>query len=90
MFYLSWENKDYFGQSPLGWVLPLTLGASQAAPAWWNPPSTAGSSGSVCSPSLLCSSRAMGVLTPYSFQLFHHAEDIIKILMKKNIGRKVA
>lgn len=22
MFYLSWENKGYSGQSPLGWVLP--------------------------------------------------------------------
>lgn len=23
MFYLSLENKDYSGQSPLGWVLPI-------------------------------------------------------------------
>lgn len=72
---------------------PLTLGVSQKQLLHGGtPPSTAGRFCSVYSHCFLCPPRAKGTWESwllYSFQLFHHAEEIIKILRKKNMGRKV-
>lgn len=75
---------------------PLTLGVSHKQLLHSGTPlSTAESFCSVCSHCFLCSSRAKVLKNTWeswllhSFQLFHYAEDIIKILKKKSTGRTV-
>lgn len=38
MFYLNWEHKDYFGQSPLGWLLPIDPWGQSSSPCMVEPP----------------------------------------------------